>query len=141
MPLQEVEDLQQNVDLMNEIVKNNDNAIIGNESVTVEISDAELTQKANEEGYIVPLARTIGKTKVVFHSWGVEVWLSSTAVKTLGAVGYAGFAWMLGIVIPAGGGALLAGLLAPLYANYILAKSKPLYIKVWYTGKKTVTNQ
>ncbi|MEE6452902.1 hypothetical protein RAH41_20245 [Gottfriedia acidiceleris] len=71
MPLQEVEDLQQNVDLMNEIVKNNDNAIIGNDSVTVEISDAELTQKANEKGYKVPLARTIGKTKVVFHSWGV----------------------------------------------------------------------
>jgi len=139
----EYNEIVSSIDVSNVSIAGSNMQLDENGEGFIEFSDEEFGVILAKNGYediSGELKFSNGKNKIKFNKWGVEIWLSKTAVQTLGAIGYAGFAWMIGILFP-GFGSLVAGVLAPIYHNVILKKANAIYVKKWYTGKRIVYKQ
>ncbi|MFD4707504.1 hypothetical protein ACFWM3_22005 [Gottfriedia sp. NPDC058432] len=128
--------------MMNDVINTNNIENVTEEGFTLELTDSQLSNKLEQQGLdpLDTLTDKKGVTKIKFHKWGMEIWMSQALVKTLGGIGIGGAGIMLGIVLP-GIGVWAALIIGSIYNAYVLDRATALYVKQWYTGKRVVSKQ
>lgn len=133
----EFEAVEKQISKINASMKDQDNLkkVSGENAFSVEYTNEEVAKILKESGYKLDkseqqLLAKEGKTKVNYHYWGVEVWLSRSVTSTIAEAGVNGAAALGGII--SGGIAFpLLQTAAGFIAGKVVAdKAKPVYFKL-----------
>lgn len=137
----EFEAVKKQISKINASLKGHDNLkkISGEKAFTVEYTNEEVAEILEESDYEFDeserqqLFAKEGKTKVKFHIWGFEVWLSKTVTSTVVEAGINGGAVLASIAT--GGLSAVALPLLQAAAGYVGGKigagmAKPVYFKI-----------